>query len=166
MYVPDEARFSKLLALPEGEDIARSISDAMKAIEAENPALKEVLPKDYRRLGNDVLVPLLKTLNSIPMEIEGDAFGKIYEYFLGEFAKSEGQKGGEFYTPTSLVQLIVEVIEPFHGRIYDSACGSGGKKAMQVAARLVEAIDSRAITPCAPGALPARRAPCGRSGNR
>ncbi len=60
------------------------------------------------------------------MDIEGDAFGKIYEYFLGKFAMSEGQKGGEFFTPTSIVKLIVEIIEPFHGRIYDPACGSGG----------------------------------------
>ena len=65
-------------------------------------------------------------MNSIPMDIEGDAFGKIYEYFLGKFAMSEGQKGGEFFTPTAIVQLIVEIIEPFHGRIFDPACGSGG----------------------------------------
>ncbi|HEU4329300.1 MAG TPA: class I SAM-dependent DNA methyltransferase, partial [Roseiflexaceae bacterium] len=126
MYVPEEARFSKLLQLPEGADIAKAISEAMKAIEAENPDLKDVLPKDYRRLGNEVLVPLLKMLNGLPTNIPGDAFGKIYEYFLGSFAMSEGQKGGEFYTPTALVQLIVAVIEPFHGRIYDPACGSGG----------------------------------------
>ena len=63
---------------------------------------------------------------SIPMDIEGDAFGKIYEYFLGKFAMSEGQKGGEFFTPTSIVKLIVEIIEPYHGRILDPACGSGG----------------------------------------
>lgn len=126
MYVPEDARFSKLLQLPEGADIAKAISDAMKAIELENPDLKDVLPKDYRRLGNEVLVPLLKMLNGLPTNIPGDTFGKIYEYFLGSFAMSEGQKGGEFYTPTALVQLIVAVIEPFHGRIYDPACGSGG----------------------------------------
>jgi type I restriction enzyme M protein len=60
------------------------------------------------------------------MDIEGDAFGKIYEYFLGKFAMSEGQKGGEFFTPTSIVKLIVEIIQPFEGKIYDPACGSGG----------------------------------------
>ncbi|MFU8766389.1 MAG: N-6 DNA methylase [Candidatus Methanoperedens sp.] len=75
---------------------------------------------------NSTLVELLKTFNSVPMDIEGDAFGKIYEYFLGKFAMSEGQKGGEFFTPTSIVKLIVEIIEPYHGRIYDPACGSGG----------------------------------------
>lgn len=126
LYLPENARFSHLLNLPEGENIGKAISDAMKAIEAENEELKDILPKTYNRLENSVLVTLLKTFSSIPMDIEGDVFGKIYEYFLGEFAKTEGQKGGEFYTPTSLVKLIVEVIEPFHGRIYDPACGSGG----------------------------------------
>jgi type I restriction enzyme M protein len=98
----------------------------MKAIEAENVDLKDVLPKSYNRLDNRTLVELLKLLSSIPMDIEGDAFGRIYEYFLGNFARSEGQKGGEFFTPTSIVRLIVEILEPFHGRILDPACGSGG----------------------------------------
>ena len=98
----------------------------MKAIESENEELKGVLPQTYTRFENDVLVALLKHFSNIPMDIEGHAFGKIYEYFLGEFAMSEGKKGGEFFTPTSLVKLIVEVIEPFHGRIYDPAGGSGG----------------------------------------
>ncbi len=80
----------------------------------------------YNRFENSLLKELLKTMNSIPMDIEGDAFGKIYEYFLGHFAMSEGQKGGEFFTPTAIVQLIVGIIEPFHGRIFDPACGSGG----------------------------------------
>jgi type I restriction enzyme M protein len=126
LYLPDEARFSRLLALPEGADIGKAINDAMKAIEAENEALKDVLPKTYNRLDNRTLVALLKDFNSVPMDIEGDAFGKIYEYFLGKFAMSEGQKGGEFFTPTSIVKLIVEIIEPFQGRIFDPACGSGG----------------------------------------
>ena len=126
MYLPDEARFANLLKLPEGENIGRAINDAMKAIEAENPDLKDVLPKTYNRLENAALVELLKLMSSIRMDIEGDAFGKIYEYFLGKFAMSEGQKGGEFFTPTSIVKLIVGIIEPFHGRIFDPACGSGG----------------------------------------
>lgn len=126
LYLPENSRFSYLLNLPEGENIGKAINDAMKAIEAENEELRDVLPKTYSRLENSVLVTLLKTFSSIPMDIEGDVFGKIYEYFLGEFAKTEGQRGGEFYTPTSLVKLIVEVIEPFHGRIYDPASGSGG----------------------------------------
>ncbi|MDD5417078.1 MAG: class I SAM-dependent DNA methyltransferase [Candidatus Aenigmarchaeota archaeon] len=126
LYLPEKARFSYLLNLPEGENIGKAIIDAMKAIEAENEELKDILPKTYNRLENSVLVTLLKTFSSIPMDIEGDVFGKIYEYFLGEFAKTEGQRGGEFYTPTAIVKLIVEVIEPYHGRIYDPACGSGG----------------------------------------
>ena len=108
MYLPEEARFERLLQLPEGENIGKAINDAMKAIEAENDELRDVLPKSYNRLENDTLVALLKTFSRIPVGIEGDAFGKIYEYFLGKFAMAEGQKGGEFFTPTSLVKLIVE----------------------------------------------------------
>jgi len=126
MFLPPEARFSALLNLPEGSNIGQAVNDAMRAIEAENPDLKDVLPKTYNRLENSALSELLKLLNSIPMDIEGDAFGKIYEYFLGKFAMSEGQKGGEFFTPTCIVKLIVGIIEPFGGRIYDPACGSGG----------------------------------------
>jgi type I restriction enzyme M protein len=126
LYLPKAARFSSLLELPEGEDIGKAIDLAMRAIEAENEELKGVLPKNYTTFENNLLVTLLKTFASIPMDIEGDAFGKIYEYFLGKFAMSEGQKGGEFFTPTAMVKLIVEIIEPFHGRIFDPACGSGG----------------------------------------
>jgi type I restriction enzyme M protein len=126
MYLPPQARFSYLLRLPEGENTGKAINDAMKAIEAENEELRGVLPTNYTQLNSDTLVALLKTFSEIPMDIEGDIFGKIYEYFLGKFAMSEGQKGGEFFTPTSIVKLIVEIIEPFQGRIFDPACGSGG----------------------------------------
>jgi type I restriction enzyme M protein len=126
LYLPDEARFSKLLCLPEGANIGKALNDAMKAIEEENEDLRGVLPKTYSVLENSTLVELLKLMASIPADIEGDAFGKIYEYFLGAFAMTEGQKGGEFFTPTAIVKLIVEIIEPYHGRIYDPACGSGG----------------------------------------
>lgn len=126
LFLPEEACFSYLLNLPEGEDTGKAINEAMKAIEAENEDLKGILPRNYNYLENSTLVELLKTFNSVPMDIEGDAFGKIYEYFLGKFAMSEGQKGGEFFTPTAIVKLIVEIIEPYHGRIYDPACGSGG----------------------------------------
>jgi len=126
LYLPEAARFSALIKLPEGANIGQAINEAMRAIEAENPDLKDVLPKTYNRFDNSLLKELLKTMNSIPMDIEGDAFGKIYEYFLGHFAMSEGQKGGEFFTPIAIVQLIVGIIEPFHGRIFDPACGSGG----------------------------------------
>jgi type I restriction enzyme M protein len=125
LYLPEAARFGRLLWLPEGANIGAEIDNAMRAIEAENDELKDVLPKTYNRLENALLVSLLKNLSSIP-SMDGDAFGQIYEYFLGKFAMSEGQKGGEFYTPTSIVRLIVEIIEPFHGRIFDPSCGSGG----------------------------------------
>ncbi len=126
LFIPDEARFSTLINLPEGANIGKAVNEAMKQIEAANEELRDVLPKTYPRLENDVLVALLKTLSNILMDIEGDVFGKIYEYFLGKFAMAEGQRGGEFFTPTSLVKLIVEIIEPYHGMIYDPACGSGG----------------------------------------
>jgi type I restriction enzyme M protein len=126
LYIPQKARFANLLSLPEGADIGKAINEAMKAIEAENEDLKDVLPKTYNALEKNLLISLLKNFSAIPMNIEGDAFGKIYEYFLGNFAMSEGQKGGEFFTPISIVKLIVEIIEPYHGRILDPACGSGG----------------------------------------
>src|SRR3984957_9813614 len=126
LFLPEAARFSTLLNLPEGADIGKSIKEAMKAIEADSEDLKDVLPRTYNRLDKELLVSLLKNFAAVPMDIEGDAFGKIYEYFLGKFAMTEGQKGGEFFTPTSIVKLIVEIIEPFNGRIYDPACGSGG----------------------------------------
>ena len=126
LFIPEAARFQNLLQKPEGANIGQAINDAMRAIEGVNPDLKDVLPKAYNRLENSSLVELLKIMASIPMDIEGDAFGKIYEYFLGKFAMAEGQKGGEFFTPTAIVKLIVEILEPFHGRIFDPACGSGG----------------------------------------
>lgn len=126
LYLPEKARFSSLLKLPESAAIGQKINEAMRAIENDNPDLKDVLPRTFNVLDNATLIELLKLMSSIPIDIEGDAFGKIYEYFLGNFAMSEGQKGGEFFTPTSIVKLIVGIIEPFHGRIFDPACGSGG----------------------------------------
>jgi len=125
-YLPAEARFAYLLHLSESADIGRALNDAMGAIEEANEDLRGVLPRSYGTLENRMLVELLKLMNSIPDDVSGDAFGLIYEYFLGNFAITEGQKGGEFFTPSSIVRLIVEIIEPFHGRIYDPACGSGG----------------------------------------
>lgn len=125
LYLPETARFTYLLDLAEDQDIGKAINDAMSAVETENEELKGVLPRSYGKLPNAVLIELLRLLNGLG-EIEGDAFGKIYEYFLGKFALAEGQKGGVFYTPTSIVKLIVEIIEPFHGKIFDPACGSGG----------------------------------------
>lgn len=126
VYLPEPARWSFLLRQPEGGNLGQALNEAMAAIEAENPDLKGILPKNYNAFDNSLLVELLKSFNNIPMDVEGDAFGKIYEYFLGKFAMSEGQKGGEFFTPTSIVKLIVEIIQPFEGKIYDPACGSGG----------------------------------------
>jgi type I restriction enzyme M protein len=98
----------------------------MAAIERENEELRGVLPRTYKALSNATLTTLLRNVNSILGDIDGDGFGKVYEYFLGKFAMAEGQKGGEFFTPTSIVRLIVELIEPFSGKILDPACGSGG----------------------------------------
>ena len=137
VYLPDEARFSHLLSLPESGNVGHAINEAMRSIEKENPDLADVLPKSYHILESKTLASLLKTMNSIPMDKGGDTFGLIYEYFLGKFAMSEGQKGGEFYTPTSIVKLIVEILEPYHGRILDPACGSGGMFIQS--ARFVEA---------------------------
>ena len=124
LYLPDAARFGNLLALNEGANLGKAIATAMQLVEEHNPELKGVLPRGYNLLPNATLVELLRLL--APLDLEGDAFGKVYEYFLGNFALKEGQKGGVFYTPTSIVRLIVEILQPFHGRIFDPACGSGG----------------------------------------
>jgi len=127
LYVPQMARFKYLLDLPEGAKMGQAINAAMQAIETVNESLKGVLPQTYTRIDDKILIELLKDFNAVEIEgDEGDVFGKIYEYFLGNFALTEGQGGGEFFTPTSLVKLIVEIVEPWHGRIYDPACGSGG----------------------------------------
>ena len=126
LYVPEKARFSYLIELPEGTDMGKVVNDAMKEIEAENKELSGILPKSFQKLDSRSIIALLKNLNQIPDDIEGDAFGLIYEYFLGKFAFEDGSKGGEFFTPTSIVKLIVEILEPYKGYIYDPACGSGG----------------------------------------
>jgi type I restriction enzyme M protein len=126
LYVPDQARLSHLVNLPEGQDLGAAVDTAMKAIEAHNPELKDVLPKGYQRLEKSTLVELLRLFAPLPRNLAGDAFGLIYEDFLSNFAMAEGRLGGEFFTPYSIVRLIVEIIEPFHGRVFDPACGSGG----------------------------------------
>jgi type I restriction enzyme M protein len=126
LYLPAEARFDYLLNRPEAEDIGGKVNAAMREIEKQNPQLAGVLPKTYNLFTSTLLKELLKKISEIPASVDYDAFGRIYEYFLGEFARTEGQKGGEFYTPSSIVRLITEVIEPYHGRILDPACGSGG----------------------------------------
>ncbi|MEJ7759550.1 MAG: class I SAM-dependent DNA methyltransferase [Gemmatimonadaceae bacterium] len=126
LYLPAEARFAYLLNRPEAENIGAKINAAMRDIEKHNPQLAGVLPKTYNLFTSTLLKELLKKVSEIPATADYDAFGRIYEYFLGEFARTEGQKGGEFYTPSSIVRLLTEVIEPYHGRILDPACGSGG----------------------------------------
>ena len=126
LYLTPGARFDHLLRLPEGKDVGKAVNDAMRDIEKYNVQLSGVLPKTYELFASTLLKELLKKVSEIPAATEGDAFGRIYEYFLGEFARTEGQRGGEFYTPIGIVRLLVEVLEPFHGRILDPACGSGG----------------------------------------
>ena len=126
LYLSQEARFDHLLTLPEASDIGGAVNAAMREIEKHNPKLAGVLPKTYNLFTSTLLKELLKKVSEIPATLDYDAFGRIYEYFLGAFAMSEGQGGGEFYTPSSIVRLLTEVIEPFHGRILDPACGSGG----------------------------------------
>ncbi len=126
LYIPESASFLHLISLPEGTDMGKAVNDAMKDIESGNKELAGILPKNYNLLDNPAIIALLKNLNHIPDSIEGDAFGLIYEYFLGKFAIADGSGGGEFFTPTSIVKLIVEILEPYQGKIYDPACGSGG----------------------------------------
>ncbi|MEF8709969.1 MAG: class I SAM-dependent DNA methyltransferase [Candidatus Accumulibacter propinquus] len=126
LYLAAEARFDYLLTLPEVADIGARVNAAMREIEKHNPQLAGVLPKTYNLFTSTLLKELLKKVSEIPATLDYDAFGRIYEYFLGAFAMTEGQGGGEFYTPSSIVKLLAEIIEPFHGRILDPACGSGG----------------------------------------
>jgi type I restriction enzyme M protein len=131
-FVPPTARWSYLHSRAKLPSIGKDIDDAMEAIEKENPTLKGILPKVYARpnLDKAALGGLIDLIGNIAI---GDAaakakdlLGRVYEYFLGEFANAEGKKGGQFYTPKSIVRLMVEMIEPYHGRVYDPCCGSGG----------------------------------------
>src|SRR3954470_21322092 len=126
IYLTEEARFETLLQLPEGTDLGRAVNTAMRAVEEHNPELSGVLPKNYTVLDSTTIASLLRHINSYKKDLEGDAFGLVYEYFLANFALAEGQGAGEFFTPSAIVRLIVEIIEPYHGRIFDPACGSGG----------------------------------------
>jgi len=126
LYLTPSARFDYLLARPEGGNVGKAVNEAMADIEKHNPQLAGVLPRNYQIFNGTLLKELLKKVSEIPVSLDYDAFGRIYEYFLGQFARTEGQKGGEFYTPAPIVRLMVEILEPFHGRILDPACGSGG----------------------------------------
>ena len=131
-YVPKKARWEYLVEHSKDTNIGEIIDDALTAIEKENTSLKNVLPKDYnsptmRNVNLGELIDLFTNIKVGTKEAkEKDLLGRIYEYFLGQFAKNELQKGGEFYTPACLVRTMVECIEPFQGKVYDPACGSGG----------------------------------------
>lgn len=131
-WVPKEARWSHLQANARRPEIGLLIDEAMRAIEKENESLKGVLPKDYARpaLNKVMLGELIDLISGIALGEEGDRskdiLGRVYEYFLGQFAGAEGKRGGEFYTPRSVVRVLVEMLEPYSGRVYDPCCGSGG----------------------------------------
>jgi type I restriction enzyme M protein len=131
-FLEDYARYDHLLHLPEQENVAMAIRRAMASIELSKPELLGVLPQEeydrFTRSDKNKGIPkdLLKLFSDIPVDAAGDVFGKIYEYFLANFALSEGQGGGEFFTPRSVVKLMTEIIEPHGGQVYDPACGSGG----------------------------------------
>jgi type I restriction enzyme M protein len=131
-WVPQKARWDYLEGKAKRPEIGKLIDDAMHAIERDNPDLKGVLPKDYakealnkQRLGE--LISLIGTIGLGDKESKKkDLLGRVYEYFLGQFAAAEGKKGGQFYTPMSIVKILVEMIEPYKGRVFDPCCGSGG----------------------------------------
>ncbi len=131
-WVPPEARWDYLQKNAKQPTIGTIVDDAMDAIERDNASLKGVLPKIYGREGLDKqrlgeLIDLVGTIGLGDKESRSkDILGRVYEYFLGQFADAEGKKGGQFYTPRSIVQLLVAMIEPFKGRVFDPCCGSGG----------------------------------------
>lgn len=130
-YLPREARYDWLLNLPESENLAQKVKEAMESIEEYTSELTDTLPKEIYYSVNSqddplVLAKLLKAFKDIPADVELDIFGEIYEYFLGKFALAEGQGGGEFFTPSTVVRYMVEVLAPTEGKILDPACGSGG----------------------------------------
>jgi type I restriction enzyme M protein len=138
IFLRSEAQFDYLVALPDSEDRAKAIIGAMESIEADYENLRGVLPKsDYQELDNEVLGQLLRTLNPDELKrVSGDVFGRIYEYFLTQFADQKAHDDGEFFTPISLVSLIAHVLEPERGTVLDPACGSGGMFVQS--ARIVE----------------------------
>ncbi len=135
-WVPKDARWSHLKANAKRPEIGTLIDDAMRAIEKDNESLKGVLPKDYARpaLNKVMLGELIDLISGIALNEKGpgnqsqskDILGRVYEYFLSQFAGAEGKRGGEFYTPRSVVQVLVQMLEPYSGRVYDPCCGSGG----------------------------------------
>ncbi len=131
-WVPPEARWPRLKAQARQATVGQLVDDAMAGIERDNPALKGVLPKDYARpaLDKQRLGQLIDLISNIRVGDDTsrakDVLGRVYEYFLSQFASAEGKKGGEFYTPRCVVKLLVEMLEPYQGRVYDPCCGSSG----------------------------------------
>ena len=131
-WVPPEARWSYLKSMAPQPTIGKLVDDAMSAIERDNTSLKGVLPKDYARPGLDKqrLGQLINLVSDIalgaPADRAKDTLGRVYEYFLAQFASAEGKKGGQFYTPSRVVRVLVEMLAPYKGRVYDPCCGSGG----------------------------------------
>ena len=127
IYLPEDARFDRIVSLPQGAKVGEVIDAAMDVIEAEYEVLKGALPRGYTAFEPDLLADLVKIFDRPAIKAAtGDVFGRIYEYFLNKFAMSGAQEGGEFFTPPSLVRMIVNVIEPDHGLVLDPACGSAG----------------------------------------
>lgn len=127
IYLPEKAQWKVINKLPESTAIGEYLDEAMRSIEKEYEVLQGVLPKDYTLFENDLLFRLIRIFNDPMLDnVSGDVFGRIYEYFLNKFAMSGAQEGGEFFTPPSLVNAIVNIIEPNHGKVYDPACGSAG----------------------------------------
>jgi len=127
VYLPEAARFDRIVSLPQGAKVGEIIDAAMDAVETEYPVLSGALPRGYAAFEPDLLAELVKIFDRPAIKAaKGDVFGRIYEYFLNKFAMSGAQEGGEFFTPPSLVRMIVNVIEPDHGLVLDPACGSAG----------------------------------------
>ena len=129
LYLKEESKYEYLANLPESNDISEAVNNAMRLIEEDHPDLSGILPKNYQSFDSDLLRGLIRIFNSESIQkISGDIFGRIYEFFLMKFSMSGAgaQEGGEFFTPPSLVQLIVNFLQPDKGIIYDPACGSGG----------------------------------------
>jgi len=127
LFLPEVARYDYIMALPKDKDLGKAMNNAMKAIEESFEPLAGVLPKDYGIFDRDLLEDLLRIFNREALKTaSGDVFGRIYEYFLMKFADQKAHDDGEFFTPPSIVQTIVNVIEPEHGKVFDPACGSGG----------------------------------------
>jgi type I restriction enzyme M protein len=128
IFLQPAAQFDTLVALADSDDRAKAIIQAMESIESDYESLRGVLPKsEYQELDNEVLGQLLRTLDPDELKrMSGDVFGRIYEYFLTQFADKKAHDGGEFFTPVSLVSLIANILEPNHGTVLDPACGSGG----------------------------------------